>query len=214
MRRVPLALVLLALTACGGDEAADASYSKHDEGDQTVYELEEPSFSLGVPRSWTAITRDELEETGALERFSRDNPAVAPVLEGVLRPGSPVKFFALDPAVDQGFATNVNVVVQDLQDGVDDLEELARASTAELMRLGVVQDLKTAQVTLPAGPAVKFTFHLQARYGTATRLVSTLQYALIRDGKSYVVTYSTLPALQSRYAASFDESARSFSLED
>jgi hypothetical protein len=216
MRRV-LVIVLsaaLALAACGGGgDSADGTYSKRDEGAQTVYELTQPRFSLGVPRSWTAITRDELEETGALDRFAKDNPAVAPVLEGVLQPGSPVKFFALDPAVEHGFATNVNVVVQDVADDLE-LSDLARSSAAELRSLGVVHGVRTTEVALPAGPAVKITFRLQARYGTASRTVATLQYALLDEGKSYVVTYSTLPELQSRYASAFEKSARSLRLDD
>jgi hypothetical protein len=203
----------LALAACGGgDDSRDPAYSKRVEGAQTVYELAEPHFSLGVPTSWTAITRDELAETGAVERFAKDNPAVAPVIEGVTRPGSPVKFLALDPAVEHGFATNVNVVVQDVPDDLE-LSELADLSAAELRSLGVVQGLKTTAVSLPAGPAVKITFRLQARYGAVSRTVATLQYALLDDGKSYVVTYSTLPELQSRYASAFEESARSLRLD-
>lgn len=215
MRRVLIIALsaVLALAACGGgDDSVDGAFSKRDDGAQTVYELTEPRFSLGVPRSWTAITRDELEETGALERFATDNPAVAPVLQGVLRPGSPVKFFALDPAVERGFATNVNVVVQDVEDDLN-LSELAQTSAAELKSLGVVQGLKTTEVSLPAGPAVKIVFRLQARYGAARRTVATLQYALLDDGKSYVVTYSTLPELESRYASAFEESARWFRLD-
>lgn len=215
MRRVLLIVpsALLALAACGGgSDSGDRAYSKRDEGAQTVYELSEPRFSLGVPKSWTAITRDELDETGALERFAKDNPAVAPVLEGVLQPGSPVKFFALDPAVERGFATNVNVVVQDVPDDLE-LSDLAESSAAELRSLGVVEGLKTTEVSLPAGPAVKITFRLRARYGAASRTVATLQYAFVDDGHSYVVTYSTLPELESRYAPAFEESARSFRLD-
>jgi hypothetical protein len=216
MRRVFLIVLSIpfALTACGGgDDSSDGAYSKRVEGAQTVYELTEPEFSLGVPSSWTAITRDELEETGALDRFAKDNPAVAPVLDGVLQPGSPVKFFALDPSVEHGFATNVNVVVQDVPDDLE-LSELAESSAAELESLGVVQGVKTTEVSLPAGQAVKITFRLQARYGTASRTVATLQYALLDDGQSYVVTYSTLPELESRYASAFEESARSFRVRD
>jgi hypothetical protein len=214
MRRVLVIVLsaLLGVAACGGgDDAGDGDYSTRAEGAQTVYELTDPRFSLAVPKSWTAITRDELEETGAVERFARDNPSVAPVLEGVLRPGSPVKFFALDPAVEQGFATNVNVVVQDVPDDLE-LSELARSSAAELRRLGVVHDLKTSVVSLPAGRAVKIVFRLRARYGEASRTVATLQYALLDGGRSYVVTYSTLPQLESRYASAFEESVRSFRL--
>jgi hypothetical protein len=209
-----LTAVILSLVGCGGGaERSDSPYSKRDAGALTVYELSEPSFSLGVPKSWTAITRDELRETGAIERFSKDNPAVAPVLDGILRTGSPMKFIALDPAVRQGFVTNVNVVVQDVPDDME-LSDLARSSAADLRTLGVVQGLRTGMVSLPAGKAVKFTYRLQLRYGSATRSVATLQYALIAGGMSYVVTYSTLPALERQYASAFADSAKSLRLDD
>lgn len=213
MRRALLVLVPLVLAACGGGEEADRSFSKRDDGPLTVYQLSEPQFSLGVPKSWTAITRDELRETGAVERFSQDNPAVAPMLEGILRPGSPMKFIALDPAAKQGFVTNVNVVVQDVPRDME-LADLARSSTAELQGLGVVRDLRTDAVSLPAGRALKITYRMQLRYGTTTRSVATLQFALLDEGKSYIVTYSTLPDLERQYASVFADSAQSFRLDD
>jgi hypothetical protein len=209
-----LTAIVLSLAACGGgDDGSDSPSSKRDVDGLTVYELSEPSFSLGVPKSWTAITRDELRETGAIERFSKDNPAVAPVLDGILRSGSPMKFIALDPAVQQGFVTNVNVVVQDVPDDME-LSDLARSSAADLRSLGVVRGLRTGVVSLPAGEAVKITYRMQLQYGAATRSVATLQYALIADGKSYVVTYSTLPALERQYASAFADSAQSLRLDD
>jgi hypothetical protein len=211
---LPLTAVVHILAACGGgDDGSDSPSSKRDAGTLTVYELSDPSFSLGVPKSWTAITREELRETGAVERFSRDNPAVAPLLDGILRSGSPMKFIALDPAVRQGFATNVNVVVEDVPDDME-LSDLARSSAADLRTLGVVRGLRTGIVSLPAGEAVKITYRMQLRYGTVTRSVATLQYALIADGKSYVVTYSTLPGLKQRYASAFEDSAQSFRVDD
>jgi hypothetical protein len=215
---VPRALLLLTplalfLAACGGgDEGGDGGFSKRDDGKLTVYQLSEPQFSLGVPKSWTAITRAELRETGAIERFSRDNPGIAPALEGILNPSSPMKFIALDPASAPGFATNVNVVVQDVPDDTE-LADLAHSSAAELRSLGVVHDLRTSTVSLPAGPAVKITYRMLLRYGSASRSISTLQYALLDHGESYVVTYSTLPDLEPRYAPAFEESAQSFRLD-
>lgn len=210
MRRALLLVApVLVLAACGGGGDGGKTFSKRDEGALTVYRLSESEFSLGVPKSWTAITREELRETGAVERFARDNPTVAPMLRGVLKAGSPVKFFALDPAVEQGFVTNVNVVVQDVPDDME-LPDLARTSVSDLRALGVVRDLKTAVTSLPAGQALKMTYRMQLRYGTTTRSVATLQYAFIDDGTSYIVTYSTLPDLERQYASAFADSARSF----
>jgi hypothetical protein len=209
---LPTAVILI-LAACGGGDDRSNSPSKRDVGTLTVYELSDASFSLGVPKSWTAITREELRETGAVERFSEDNPAVAPLLDGILRSGSPMKFMAIDPAVRQGFVTNVNVVVHDVPDDME-LSDLARSSVADLRTLGVVQGLRTGMVSLPAGEAVKITYRMQLRYGSTTRSVATLQYALIADGKSYVVTYSTLPDLEQQYASAFAASAQSFRVDD
>jgi hypothetical protein len=202
MRRGWLALVplLVALTSCGGGEDS-----------LTVYRLADPRFSLGVPESWSAITRDDLRETGALERFVQDNPAVAETLQGALDPGSPLKFFAVDPEVERGFVTNVNVAVQRVPTGWR-LSDAARSSAAELSGIEVVRDLQWKEISLPAGPAVRITYRLQVQYGAATRSVATLQYLLLDEGKSYVVTYSTLPDLESEYASTFEDSAESLRL--
>jgi hypothetical protein len=215
MRRTLLILTsLLVFSGCGGGgEEAGKAFSKRDEGALTIYELSEPKFSLGVPKSWTAITREQLHDTGALERFAKENPTIAPTLQGVLEPGSPIKFLALDSEVKQKFVTNVNVVVQDVPDGMD-LPDLERSSIAELSALRVVHGLKTRVTSLPAGQALKLTYLMQLRYGAATRSVATLQYALIEDGKSYIVTYSTLAGLERRYASSFADSAHSLRLDD
>ena len=204
-RALLIVAAALTLAACGGDG--------HDDGTLTVYEVPDTELSLGVPKTWTAVTRRELAETGAIERFARENPAFEPFLQNLARPDSSVKFVALDPTVRDGFVTNVNVVVQDVPRGIE-LDELGRSSTAELEGLGVVHRLETHAVTLPAGEALKMTYRMELRYGSSTRSVATLQYALIEDGKSYVVTYSTLPGLEREYAGAFADSAQSLQLGD
>jgi hypothetical protein len=44
------------------------------------------------------------------------------------------------------------------------------------------------------------------------KAVATTQYALLLDSKSYVLTYTTLPALRRDYAHLFEQSAESFQL--
>ena len=59
---------------------------------------------------------------------------------------------------------------------------------------------------------MKITYRLQARYGSTTRSVASLQYLMLDRARSYVLTYSTLPDLESQYASAFEDSAESFRL--
>jgi hypothetical protein len=160
--------------------------------------------SLAVPASWIAI------ESGIpksiVDRLSQQNPRLAPYLDQLARPGSPMKFLALDPAIQSGFATNANVVVGPVPAG----------TTFDLYRAGVLAGLQALKpgkvsqrvVTIGGRKALRTGYRFRVTLGR-TRTAQTLQYAFLRGTRSIVVTYTTLPALQSRYAATFARSAAS-----
>jgi hypothetical protein len=197
VRRTSLLAIAAALaTAVVAAASAATPFQRHAVKGQGV--------SLAVPTSWIAI------ESGIphslVDRLSKQNPALAPYIDQLARPGSPMKFLALDPAVRNGFATNANVVVVPAPAG----------TTFDLYRVGILAGLRALKpgkitqrvVTIGGKRALRISYRFRITLGR-TRTVQTLQYAFLRGLRSIVVTYTTLPSLESRYAATFARSAAS-----
>lgn len=120
-----------------------------------------------------------------------------------------MKFIALDPVVRQEFATNVNVVTP-----------LPAGLTFDTYRPGLMQEvrsigargLRQQTVVIRGAQALRVQYRFDISFGTK-RTVQTLQYAFMRPGRSVVVTYTTLPPVADRYAATFRRSAATISFE-
>jgi hypothetical protein len=117
-----------------------------------------------------------------------------------------MKFIALDRKLRNGFATNVNVVVVPAASGIT-FAQYRRALMRELRQL-VEGDIEQSTVSVGGARALRVSYPLQLNTGRTTS-VQTLQYAFLRPGRSVVVTYTTLPGLSRRYAATFQRSAAS-----
>ena len=197
VRRIVVVLLLgaLAVSLVATAGAADR-FKRHAVRGQGV--------SLAVPGSWVAV--DAALPAAAIERLARENPKLAPYLGQLSGPSSAAKFLALDPAVQGGFATNVNVVVAPIP-----------SVSFEVYRAALVQEIRSIlgstkvdhrPVTIAGARGVRLSYPFRLTVGR-TYTVSTLQYAFPRAGKSVVVTYTTLPRLKSRYAQTFARSAAS-----
>ena len=124
MRRAILtAFVLVAVvSACGGESQPSASgkWARHDIRDTTA--------SVSLPEEWKVI-KDFDPQT--IAEFTKDNEKFAPYVEPLLR-NDVIKLFAIDPAVHEEFATNLNVIAapvdMPLRQWVD---EIGRASCRE-----------------------------------------------------------------------------------
>jgi hypothetical protein len=197
MRRLVVALLVgaLAASALGTAVAADR-YKRHAVRGQGV--------SLAVPASWVAV--DATLPDAAVARLQRENPKLARYLGQLSGPRSAAKFLALDPAVQNGFATNVNVVVAPIP-----------SVSFEVYRAAIVNEIQSLigsakvvhrPVTINGARGLRLSYPFQITVGR-TYTVSTLQYAFPRVGRSVVVTYTTLPRLKTRYAPTFARSAAS-----
>lgn len=161
-------------------------------------------MSLAVPAPW--VTVDASLPPATIERLQRQNPKLAPYLAQLTGPNSAAKFLALDPAVQGGFATNLNVVVAPIPSVTFDQYRAAIAS--EIQRLLGATNVDQRVVTIDGVRGVRLSYPFRITVGR-TYTVATLQYAFPRGGKSIVVTYTTLPRLKARYAAAFARSATS-----
>ena len=194
-----IALSLAALVVCAtaiASTAAAESFRRHAVPGRGI--------SLSVPASWVASERGL--SAAVIEQMIRENPKLAPFIRGLGGPSSPMKFIALNPKVQRGFATNVNVVVVPVPSGIT-FEQYRQALVAELGGI-VTGKIQQSVATIGAGTALRVSYRLRLSLGRPVT-VQTLQYAFLRPGRSVVVTYTTLPSLASSYAATFRKSATS-----
>lgn len=161
-------------------------------------------MSLAVPASWKAV--DANLPASTLREFERQNPKLAPYIRQLTGPNSPARFLAFDPALRSGFATNVNVVAVPIPNVT--FAQYRAALVGEIRSLVGSEPIAARTVKVSNQRALRLSYRLQITAGSRVT-VQTLQYAFQRPGRSIVVTYTTLPALKSRYASTFSRSAAS-----
>ena len=199
MRRAILTALLLAtvLSACGGESQPSAS------GKWTRHDVRDSSASIALPEEWKVI-KDFDPQT--ISDFTKENEKFAPYVEPLVR-NDVFKLFAIDPNIQEEFATNLNVIVSPvslpLHQWVEGESETAR-------RIAVPGSLKKSYVQTPAGEAGKLEWLVELKSGGETRQMRSLQYLFQKEGAGYVLTFSTLPSLATKYEPTFTKSARSF----
>jgi hypothetical protein len=72
--------------------------------------------------------------------------------------------------------------------------------------------VNTEELQLPAGKALRADYRIRFVLNGRKRTVSTTQYGLLLQGRSYVLTYTTLPSVRDEYLDWFKLSAESFEL--
>ena len=207
VRAVPLLLVAFLLAGCGFGGASAPEPSGGD--GLTRYEISSGRFSIGIPETWHATSSTQMRKA-SFKRFADQNPAFAAYADVVGKKNSPFKFFAYDPVVRKRFATNLNVVVAPVGERVTP-EKYKSIALAEAKRIAVSK-LESSEVDLPAGKALRIEYRARFVIKGRKKAISTTQYAFLLEKTSYVLTYTTLPALRDEYANWFDLSAKSFQL--
>jgi hypothetical protein len=180
----------------------------------TTYAVPSADFSIAVPESWKTFTAEEVfAPDEALDEFVRENPSFAALRDTLSDPSSPVKLIAADPNVQRNFATNLNVVVNPAPSDFS-LEDFATQTEAELKQFGFVSgDLRSETVHLPAGEAQRLSYSGEFNLNGQPSSLALIQYGLIEDGRTYVLTFTTLPELAEDYRDDFERSALSFALD-
>ena len=177
-----------------------------DEGGLATYEVESAGFSVGVPSDWRALNADEAITEEAVESIREADPELGEIVEAIDAPDSPTELFAVDPEPHNGFATNLNVVVDERSDGITRADYFGSLAP-QLDELGITE-FTDDRVDLPAGQAQEVTYEHQR--GGVDRRVTVLHYVFFQDGVGYTLTYTTPAALFDDRRQEFERSARSF----
>jgi hypothetical protein len=200
-RAILISLGIVALvTGCGGggsEPSASGEWTRHD--------IRDSNASVALPAEWKAL-EDFDEQT--LSDFTKENEKFAPYVEPLLR-NDVFKLFALDPDIEEAFATNLNVIVAPVEMPLRDWVARENASTR---RVAVPGSLRTSYVTTPAGEAARVSWLLELNSGGEKKTVRSVQYMFQDAGSGYVLTFSTLPSLAAKYEPTFRKSAESFQL--
>jgi hypothetical protein len=146
----------------------------------------------------------------AIRRFAQQNPAFAPYADVVGKKHSPFKFFAFDPVVRNRFSTNVNVFVKGVPTGTS-WDAYKRSAIREAKSIADSR-VATEEVQLPTGKALHADYRIRFVLNGRKRTVSTTQYGLLLNNRSYVLTYTTLASTRGEYIDWFKLSAESFQL--
>ena len=199
MRRAILTALLLAtvVSACGGESQPSASgkWARHDVRDSNA--------SIALPEEWKVI---ENFDTASIEDFTKENERFAPYVEPLLK-NDVFKLWAADPNIQDEFATNLNVVVTPVS---QPLRQWVEGEAVTAQRIAVPGSLKSGYVKTPAGEAAKFEFLVELRTGGEKKQMRATQYLFQKDGAGYVLSFSTLPSLATKYDPTFTKSAKSF----
>jgi hypothetical protein len=197
VRRIAAAVLIFALVPTAAVAATRA-------GSWKTHSVRASGFSIAAPDSWIDVTRLSPEVLAKVNEI----PSLRQYVE-LAKQSKAIKLILVDAGaatVKNRFATNLNVIEVP---ATGDLQLLRDATVAQLKSIGiVVGNVSSGYVTLPAGKAVRVQY--RARYSATSPVVSLLQYILLHNGKSAVITYTTLPKLQSTYGSAFARSARSF----
>ena len=223
-----VSVLTIVLVACGGgagDVPASASASTVTSGDVpegwTRAEIAAEGFSIGVPDGWQEMSAEDIGESGAVGAMASANPQVADTLaqaQAMLDSGQ-IAFFAVDTQPDDpaiGFAANVNVILGGeapgtAADAEAAADEMAAAIAAQVPVSG---DVTTETATLPAGEAgiVRYEWSITGADGAPIDVAVT-QYAILADGRSFVLTFSAPAAAAGDYDEVFAQIAESFETE-
>jgi hypothetical protein len=200
-RAILISLATVAfVTACGGggsEPPASGEWTRHD--------IRDSNATIALPAEWKVLDDFDAE---TISDFTEENEKFAPYVEPLIR-NDVFKLFALDPDIEEAFATNLNVIVAPVPVSLRDWVARENASTR---RLAVPGSLRTSYIRTPAGEAARISWLLELNSGGEKRTVRSLQYMFQDAGRGYVLTFSTLPSLATKYDATFRKSAESFRL--
>jgi hypothetical protein len=169
-----------------------------------THQVKAAGFRVAAPATWIDVTR----LTPQVLAKENEVPGLRAYVEAA-RKSKLIKLIVVDvgpTTVKNHFASGVNVTQVPT---IGDLRLQRDATIAQLKAAGIlVGAVQSRYVSLAAGKALRLSY--RARFAAGTPVVASLQFVFVHAGKATVLTYTTLPKLQSHYATTFARSAHSF----
>lgn len=195
-----------------GDSGKKVGQVRIPEG-WSSHTLTTEGFAIGLPPGWRALPAGEVDS--ALEAIRADNAELAELVESQIAGSlsSLVRFFALDvdsPTLAEDFATNANVVVEPLPEGLT-FEQYVEANLTQLRKVpGVTISEENPSVDLPSGRAarIRSTFTLNSPSGP--RQIAVTQFLVLKENRGFILSLTTTPSHEPTYRSVFEEIAKTF----
>ena len=173
-------------------------------------------FRISIPPKWRELPPGDVEP--ALEEVRADNPKLAELIENQLAGSLSdlVRYFAFDPespSLAEGFATNVNVVVEGpLPSGIG-FEQYLQANLTQLRQVpGVNVRIEDDSLSLPGGRSAWIVSRFTLNSPAGARQIDVNQYVFLKGNRGFIVSMTTTPAHTETYATVFAQIARTFEL--
>lgn len=177
-------------------------------------------FQVTLPKGWRSLdlsrstsAGEAASLAGLLGTSTVDAQTYLDTVRAILPAG--VRLFAFDTTSfdpTAKFATSLNLLR--LPAGTATLDQLETANVATLESISVVvKPIDHIRVTLPAGPAIRFTYGFRvANSGIRNGIVQTTQYLIPAGGAQYILTISSGGPPTQQEQADFLAVARSFAV--
>jgi hypothetical protein len=170
-------------------------------------------LSLGMPEGWQKIDMDAGMLDESLKALESSNPEFAKIFDAQARQmaAAGIKFFGFDSSPDaltDGFATNVNILVQPLPIDLS-LDQYTEVNVDQIKgQLPGVSDVKVETVQLGALEAreLSYGYSLNTAAGGQTPIALS-QYIVIQDKNALVMTFTTTEAKAATYTPLFRQMA-------
>lgn len=172
-----------------------------------LFSAPQAGFAVALPAGWTGVELDAATLNMNLQRLRQTSPGLETTLRQNGRDwtGAGVKFFGADLTL----GTSINIIVKDLPRDKT-LDSLVQDNLALLAgRPEIIKPVEHWRTGLDAGEAEEFHFRAPAPK-PGIPAVFTSQYLLVHDQEQLVITLTTAPDQEKRYASIFDKIAKSF----
>jgi hypothetical protein len=229
-----MVITALLLTACGTSaptgrarNTSAPSYTNMNtdiapvQKDWTLFRQAGEGFALSLPGNWQQFDLSKETMTSIMGKMNAANPQLGAALSsqvaGMAAQG--IKFYAFDlysPTAATGFATNINVLRQDLPSnpGLDSLIKESIGTLKEQLKAALSGPITSSRLTTIAGDnmgRINYDIVLNTPDGRALTL-SVVQYVYASDNNLYILSCTTTIDRIEEYSHTFELIAQGFYL--